>query len=319
MTLTHSPAAATRLSAGPGGDAATPPVRPTRQDDPDLRRRVVVTGLAMVSALALSFAGFVVAVSPVQEHRAQLVSYVRLRNALALGTQPVAAPIPAGTPVALLQIPSLGLSEVVAEGTDGATLMAGPGHLRTSVLPGQAGTSVLFGRRAAFGAPFRAIATLRVGAEILTTTGQGVARYLVTDTGSAAVPPRARLAAAATAGYLVLVTAGGRSYLPAGVVRVDATLQPGPPAAPGVTPTAPFPGVPPLGAVGPAESVLAGDTAATVPLALWSQLLLVIMVALSVAWTRFGRATTWLVGAPVVLAVGWHVAEAACRLLPNLL
>jgi len=52
---------------------------------------------------------------------------------------------------------------------------------------------------------------------------------------------------------------------------------------------------------------------------LWGQLLLLCSVAVSIAWVRWGRASTWLVGAPVVLAVAWQVAREASRLLPNLM
>lgn len=320
MTLTHPRVGAPSTNSSVPREEVPPP--PSRLIGLDSRRRLAASGLALLSGLALAFGGYVLALSPIQEHRAQVVSYVRLRNALALGTQPVTPPIPAGTPVALVQIPSLGLSEVVLEGTSGATLMAGPGHLRTSVLPGQAGVSVLFGRRAAFGAPFRLIGTLTRGSEILTTTGQGVARYVVTDVGqSRGTASLVRAATEPGYGQLVLVTAGGTPYLPAGVVYVDARLQvgTGSAVASGAPAGAPFPEGPPVAAVGPAEFILGSDTAAMLPLALWSQLLLVVVLALSVAWTRYGRPTTWLVGVPIVLAVGWHVAEATARLLPNVL
>lgn len=312
MTLTHLPVDA------PSVDAPSVDEGPLTAADP--RRRVAAICLASVSVLALSFVVFVGAMSPIEEHRAQVVDYVALRNALALQTQPVSEPLPVRRPVALIEIPSLRLSEVVLEGTDSGTLMDGPGHLRSSVLPGQSGLSVLLGRHSAFGGPFRDIGLLRRGAEIVTTTGQGVARYTVVGTGrsggSAAGRPTPPVA---SAGLLELVTAGGRSYRPSGVVWVDAVLVRATAGTGGSTASSPFPADAPLPAVGPAEAALGGDPAATVPLELWSQLLLVVTAALAVAWTRFGRPETWLVGAPVVLAVGWQVAEAATRLLPNLL
>lgn len=323
MTLTQSAAAeADTVERGgvPGARRWTVSASAPESAWPFGYRRVLAASLGVLSVLALSFPLFVGVVSPLQEHRAQVVAYVRLRNALALGTQPVAAPIPAGTPVALLQIPSLGVSDVVLEGTTSGTLMGGPGHLRTSVLPGQAGVSVIFGRRAAFGGPFGRLSSLRRGAEVRTTTGQGTARYLVTGVSAASAAGTIGVGPAAPgagAGRLILVTAGGRDFLPAGADVVQATLQPGGAAA--AAAGAPFPAAAPLAVIGRGEGVLGGDTAATVPLALWSQLLLITAVGLSVAWVRLGRPSTWLVGVPVVLAVGWHVAEAAVRLLPNLL
>ena len=64
-------------------------------------------------------------------------------------------PSPVGEPVALLSIPRLGISQVVVEGTASGDTLAGPGHLRDTVLPGQVGTSVVYGRAATYGAPVR--------------------------------------------------------------------------------------------------------------------------------------------------------------------
>jgi len=48
--------------------------------------------------------------------------------------------------VALLSIPAIGISAmVVVEGTTPENLTLGPGHLRDTPLPGQAGISVIFG------------------------------------------------------------------------------------------------------------------------------------------------------------------------------
>ena len=49
---------------------------------------------------------------------------------------------------------------VVVEGTTPGEPDAGPGHLRDTPLPGQAGVSVVFGRRATFGAPFASLPQL---------------------------------------------------------------------------------------------------------------------------------------------------------------
>ena len=54
----------------------------------------------------------------------------------------------------MLDIPAIGIANmVVVEGTSPENLTLGPGHLRDTPLPGQAGISVVFGRRATFGAP----------------------------------------------------------------------------------------------------------------------------------------------------------------------
>ncbi|NHA00350.1 hypothetical protein G5V59_10155 [Nocardioides sp. W3-2-3] len=50
--------------------------------------------------------------------------------------------------------PRLDVEQVVVEGTAPGDLFAGPGHLRSTVLPGQAGTSLVYGRAATYGGPF---------------------------------------------------------------------------------------------------------------------------------------------------------------------
>ena len=59
-----------------------------------------------------------------------------------------------GDPVAILSLPTIGSRSIVVEGTRSDELMCGPGHLRSSPLPGRAGNSVVFGRRTTYGAPF---------------------------------------------------------------------------------------------------------------------------------------------------------------------
>jgi LPXTG-site transpeptidase (sortase) family protein len=68
--------------------------------------------------------------------------------------------------LAILQIPSLGLNETVAEGVGPATLRGGPGHVPNTVIPGASGNAVIFGHFQRFGAPFSKVATLNEGAQI---------------------------------------------------------------------------------------------------------------------------------------------------------
>ena len=86
--------------------------------------------------------------------------------------------IPAGAPVALINAPAAGLHRVVVvEGTSAGDLLAGPGHLPNTVLPGQAGNSVLLGRAATAGAPFAHVADLRAHDVVTVRTGQGTFHY----------------------------------------------------------------------------------------------------------------------------------------------
>ncbi|MEZ5133698.1 MAG: sortase [Acidimicrobiales bacterium] len=55
-------------------------------------------------------------------------------------------------------------------GTTSTELMQGPGHYRDSVLPGEPGNAVIFGRRSTYGAPFGQLDQLEPGATINVTT-----------------------------------------------------------------------------------------------------------------------------------------------------
>ena len=93
-------------------------------------------------------------------------------------------PTAPGSPVAILDIPSIGIKDmVVVEGTSPENLTLGPGLLRApDARPG--GGREIFGRRATFGAPFARLDQLRKGDIIGTITGQGMSSYEVVAFGS---------------------------------------------------------------------------------------------------------------------------------------
>jgi sortase A len=88
----------------------------------------------------------------------------------------------AGTPIAVIEIPTIGLQDVVVEGSDSAQTAKAVGHLFGSSGLGQQGNAVLVGRRAAYGAPFMSINALKDGDKILLTTLQGRQEYVVDST-----------------------------------------------------------------------------------------------------------------------------------------
>lgn len=294
-----------------------PKVRVSRANAPQLSPRLELVRAVLVFLFILSFtaAAHLVIVSSLQHSASQSRSFASFRGALARGVAPIGPTDEAGnvlamgTAVALLQIPSIGVDEVVAEGTSAGVLFDGPGHRRDSPLPGQVGTSVVFGRRGAFGGPFSDVPDLRVGDAIRVTTGQGVFDFKVTGVRYAGDPVPA--APEAGTSRLLLVTAAGRPFLPEGVVRVDAELDGqavvGPPR---LVPSANLP---------EEERIMAGDWRRLWALALWLQALIALSVVAVWAWHRWGRAQTWVVFLPPLLLVGLLVADEASRLLPNLL
>ncbi|MFE1312177.1 sortase [Streptomyces sp. NPDC058755] len=278
-------------------------------------RHLARGGLLSLAALLLGITAQLLLVSGIQQHSAQHAAFDELREQLALGTAPVSQTdqqgklLAPGTPVALIDVPQLGLNQVVFEGTDSAVMTDGPGHRRDTPMPGQAGTSVLMGRAAAYGAPFGHLADLTAGNTFTVTTGQGKAEYQVIDVRRAGDPAPAP--AAAGKGRLVLVTATGPRFMPGGILRVDADLV----SAPFQTPAA----VIRPGTLPDSEQPLARPSGVPWPLVLWLQALLLTSIAAVWTWHRWGRHQTWIVFAPVVAVLGLQVATRTTELLPNLL
>lgn len=281
----------------------------------DSPRFLLASVLLIFSVLCLGFLANLLIVSQLVHARDQEVVYSDFRSELANAVAPVGqvdvngALLRPGAPVAVLEIPDIGLQEVVVEGTTSTVTQSGPGHKRDTVLPGQAGTSVIYGRQAAFGGPFGQLEILQPGMTIVATTGQGPAEYRVIGVRRPGDPLPPALQQGQ--GRLTLVTAMGPRFMPTDLLRVDAELvTPAQPAPPRVLTAA---------SLDPAEQAMAGDPAGLVPLLLWMQLLLVVAVATVWLVVRWGRWQAWLVAAPIVFFAGVMASMSALRLLPNLL
>jgi sortase A len=271
--------------------------------------------LCILAALLLSLVAELTVVGSLQHSRDQQVDYASLRSQLAEGTAPTGqldsngGLLAPGTPVALLRIPALGIDEVVAEGTTSSILVSGPGHRRDSVMPGQPGTSVIFGRQAAYGGPFGRLIDLPVGSPIEVVNGQGTFTYIVSGVRGPGAPQPATLEPGK--GRLTLVTATGTPYTAAGTLRVDAELQ----GAAAELPSR----VLGAGSLEAAERPMSGDPAAWIPLVFWAQGLLLAAIGFVLLLSRWGRWQAWVVGVPVLSFVGLGVAGQVALLLPNLL
>jgi sortase A len=264
-------------------------------------------GLLAVWVLLYAFV-----LSSINEHRNQSVLYAALREQLSGATAPLGGDITPGAPLFVLDAPTGGVHHVVVvEGTTSSELTSGPGHLRSTPLPGQAGTSLVFGKSVTFGAPFAAVAAMHAGDAVTVTTGQGAYTYRVLDVRH----PGDRLPPAVTAGHarLVLVSAvaaGWRGgWAPQQVVYVDADLTNGTLAP---TPS----GRPNL--VSAASAPMQGDHSGLVVLVLWLSALLAVVVGAVWGRSRWGGWQTWLSAVPLLLACLWGATQAAVWLLPNL-
>jgi sortase A len=81
-----------------------------------------------------------------------------------------------GSAIGRLEIPRIGISSVVLEGSDTDTLQLGVGRLRNSSLPGEPGNVVLAAHRDTF---FRPLRDIRHGDKISLRTPQGTFAYTV--------------------------------------------------------------------------------------------------------------------------------------------
>jgi sortase A len=275
---------------------------------------IAFSSVAALSAIAIFLVVYALGFSALQEQRSQHQLYASFRGLIS-PSSPVAprigGVIPPGAPIALLNAPNAGLhNTVVVEGTSSSDLLKGPGHLRDSPLPGQAGQSLILGKSVTAGGPFRHITQLRQGDLITVTTGQRTFVFTVDGVRTAGdplpvVPPGGAV--------LTLVTSTGSGVIghlaPGHVVFVDATLKGKAVAAPAGRPVA----------VPVSELPGRSDPGAWPYLVFWLQALILVGVASVWAWMRWGRWQTWLVGAPILLAVLWGISEESMRLLPNLL
>jgi sortase A len=271
---------------------------------------VLSSSFTMIGIVCLWIAIQLLLLSGISQQRDQDLLYQQLRHDLAGATGPVGPVVPAGDPVALLQVPSLGLEQVVVEGTASGDLLAGPGHRRDTVLPGQVGTSVVYGRAATYGAPFADITDLVAGDEITVVSGQGEKTYTVSGVRRAGDPLPQPVADGAA--RLTLVTAEGSGRLgalaPDSVVYVDADAEEGYPAPAGRA-----------AAVPESEQAMARDTSALPLLALMLALLLALTLGVIAARQRWSAALVWVVAAPLAIALAWATTDVVMRLLPNLI
>jgi sortase A len=87
-----------------------------------------------------------------------------------------------GDAIARIEIPAIGVSEYVVEGTDTGDLRKGPGHYPETPLPGDPGTAAIAGHRTTYGAPFRNIDDLERGGVIRVDMPDGRFVYRVEET-----------------------------------------------------------------------------------------------------------------------------------------
>ena len=274
---------------------------------PATLRDVAGRALAIV-VLALIAAQFLL--TPLLQSRSQVVASRELaaRFDTALGAVGMSdlsplpnEPVAPGTAVALLRVPTLGLSQVVLEGAAGSQLQHGPGHMTGTSGVGEPGVSLIAARRATWGSPFAHLPRLKVGDVISTTTVAGTMDYRITRVTSAAPDIKAKTGSTAR---LVLQTS-----TPAGLALGDVFVI-------ADSTRAAFPATPQgrLPDVGARQS----DFGA-LPVALMWVALMVLFVGLAHYWVRariMERVLAWSLAVPVIVLAGLLALRALATALP---
>jgi len=263
-------------------------------------------GIQLFAGAVLAFVVFAYALSGLAHARAQVGLQREFRSELASNSAPVGGNIPTGAPVAMLQIPTIGVTEAVVEGSRSSQLRSGPGHVLGTPLPGQPGNAVVAGRRTLYGGPFGHIDSLRSGDLIHITTGEGDATYRVSSV--------VKLAAGNGSfvqnhgdNRLTLFTTDS-AWNASGRLAVTAILRGNPYPPTSITSTLDTDG---LG--------LTGQRDAVPYMLVWLELLAGAGLLTAYAASRWSAPRVWLVFAPVVALTMWRFFDSFVRLLPSTL
>ncbi|MGI8810757.1 MAG: class E sortase [Acidimicrobiales bacterium] len=230
----------------------------------------------------------------------------------------VAAPAIEGDAVAVIDIPRIGLDEVVVEGVGVEDLKKGVGHYPDTKMPGETGNAALAGHRTTYGQPFNRLDELVSGDAITVTTRSGTFRYAVTEK-KVVTPETVEVLDPTPDNRLTLTTCHPKYSAEQRLIIVAQLASPPievrePPA--GTTPTTAPPRTSEL-AAGPDRAGLSGADAANRPAIAWAILAASIWLAAWAVGRWTGRRwTAYIVGAPLFFVALFVFFENVARLLP---
>jgi len=186
-----------------------------------------------------------------------------------------AARVRVGDALAVIQIPKIGVNEVVSEGDGPGQLRAGPGHRALTPRFGRPGSAVVVGYRTRYTGPFARLKDLTAGDQIVVQMRNEESAILYQVTGSERVsqmPDQAPLAGADS--QLALVTATSGFFKGQYLVVIAKPVATQPPAS---------------GAVPPAKATQPESTQAAAP---------------AIGGTAFRGGPAWLIPLWVALVIG---------------
>lgn len=157
--------------------------------------------LFIVSTLAIGYVGFTLLDARIYQASAKRSLENQILEKEPHEIQPKSA-IKPGDVLGRLDIPRLGLSVVVLQGTSSRMLRLGTGHIESTPLPGEAGNSGIAGHRDTF---FRGLKDIRKNDEIQFQTSTELFRFAV-DWAKVVAPDDLSVLAPSTESSLTLVT-----------------------------------------------------------------------------------------------------------------
>jgi len=98
---------------------------------------------------------------------------------LGAGALPVPRTPALGKALGVIEIPKIQLEKVIVQGADPEQLAKGPGHVPSTIMPGQPGTFAISGHRTTHGAPFYRLNELSKGDTITIVTRYAIYTYRV--------------------------------------------------------------------------------------------------------------------------------------------
>lgn len=126
--------------------------------------------------VALGYVGFTLLEAELYQASAKASLETQIRMAKPPDRSTVQEPVKGGDVLGRMDIPRLGISVAVLQGTSSRTLRLGAGHIEGTALPGKPGNSGIAGHRDTF---FRELKDIRDHDEIQIQTATGLLRYQV--------------------------------------------------------------------------------------------------------------------------------------------
>jgi sortase A len=162
-----------------------------------VRRLLLITGVVL-----LGYVGFALLEARFYQASAMHSLEAQVETLKEAGSIPFRPPVKPGEVLGRIDIPRLGMSFAVLQGTTARTLRLGAGHIEGTPLPGEPGNSAIAGHRDTF---FRELRNIQQNDEIQLQTATGLMHYEV-DWVKVVSPDDISVLAPSTGSALTLVT-----------------------------------------------------------------------------------------------------------------